>query len=388
MSDTTKITFSNVREIFPHTSNVTYFNSASVGPIATPVQAAIEEHLRMRVASENDDSHIAFRTADELRGIYAELIGAEHRHVGLGANTTLGLNLAAYGLPLKTGDEILVSDVEFPAAVYVAKAAAVARGLTVTFVKSVDRRFDIDEFRKAISPKTRLLMISYVQFFNGYKIDLAAVGKICKEHGIFFVVDGIQGMGVEPIDIPSLGIDIFASGCQKWMLSPQGSAFFYVSDAIRDKIVPPFMSWVGADWKLQYTEMFDYDKPYFESARRFEMGYYAVLNYVGMRAAVQPFIDLGITEIQRHNHTLIDKLADYIHTNPYYRITSALDVQHRSSLFTFSCADLETLHNELLNRRIILVRREGSIRVSVHLYNNEADIDKLIEIMAGFSRGR
>lgn len=388
MSDQSKITFANVRELFPHTRNITYFNSAAVGPFSTAVQAAVEEHLQMRVISEKDDSHTGFGTADELRGIYAGLVGAEHRHIGLGMNTSFGLNLAAYGLPLVAGDEILVSDIEFPAAVYTAKAAAAARGLTVKFVKSVDRRFDLDEFEKAITTKSRMLMISFVQFFNGYKIDLAAVGKICKEHDLFFVVDGIQGMGAEAIDVRSLGIDIFASGCQKWMLSPQGCGFFYVSDDVRDKITPPFMSWVGADWKMQYTDMFHYDKPYFETARRFEMGYYAVLNFVGMKAAVRPFVDLGITEIQRHNHALIDRLADYIRSNPYYRITSTLEPKHRSSIFTFSCSDLELLHKELLSRRIILVRREGSIRVSVHLYNNEADIDILIETMAAFSRGR
>lgn len=388
MTDTTTITFANVRELFPHTSNITYFNAAAVGPFSTAVQAAVEEHLRMRVQSEKDDSHVAFGTGDELRHIYAGLVGAEHRHIGLGANTSFGLNLAAFGLPLKAGDEILVSDIEFPAAVYTAKAAAAARGLTVRFIKSVDRCFDLDEFRKAISPKTRLLMISYVQFFNGYKIDLAAVGKMCKEKNIFFVVDGIQGMGVEPINVQKLGIDIFTSGCQKWMLAPQGCGFFYVSDEVRDRITPPFMSWVGADWKMQYTDMFHYDKPYFESARRFEMGFYAVLNFVGMRAAVRVFTDLGISEIQRHNHALIDRLVNYIRSNPYYRVTSSLDPNHRSSLFTFSCADLEPLHKELLHRRIILVRREGSIRVSVHLYNDGSDIDKLIEAMTEFSRGR
>jgi selenocysteine lyase/cysteine desulfurase len=388
MSEHSKITFANVRELFPHTKNITYFNAAAVGPFSTAVQAAVEEHLRMRVTSEKDDSHTGFGTADELRGIYAGLVGAEHRHIGLGSNTSFGLNLAAYGLPLKAGDEILVSDIEFPAAVYTAKAAAATRGLTVKFVKSVDRRFDLDEFEKAITPKSGMLMISFVQFFDGYKIDLEAVGKICKEHGIFLVADGIQGMGAEVIDIPSLGIDIFASGCQKWMLSPQGCGFFYVSDEVRDRITPPFMSWVGADWKMQYTDMFHYDKPYFETARRFEMGYYAVLNFVGMKAAVRPFVDLGIAEIQRHNHALIDRLAEYIRSNPYYRITSSIDPKHRSSIFTFSCADLELLHKELLRRRIILVRREGSIRVSVHLYNNEADIDKLIETMAAFSDGR
>lgn len=386
--DTIKLTFDNVRDIFPHTKDVTYFNSAAVGPFSNLVYKAVEEHLQMRVDSLKDDSHVAFGTADELRHIYAGLVGAEHRHIGLGSNTSFGLNLAAYGLPMQPGEEILVSDCEFPAAVYTAKAAASARGLTVRFVKSIDRRFDLDEFEKAIGPKSRMLIISFVQFFNGYKNDMSAIGRICKAHGIYFVIDGIQGMGHEPIDLPRTGADIFTTGCQKWMLSPQGCGFFYVSDEAREKIVAPFMSWVGADWKMQYTDMFHYDKPYFESARKFELGYYAVLNFMGMLAGVKPFTDLGIEAIQQHNHALVDRLVKYIDSNPYYRVTSTLDPRHRTSLFTFSCDDLEKLHKELLAHKIILVRREGSIRVSVHLYHNESDIDRLIEVMDKFSRGQ
>ncbi|MBI5265741.1 MAG: aminotransferase class V-fold PLP-dependent enzyme [candidate division Zixibacteria bacterium] len=386
MADTPKITFDSVRSFFPHTDNMTYFNAASVGPFSSLVRGAITEHVDMRVAAEKDDSHIAFGTADELRKIFGKLIGARHREIGLGQNTTFGLNLAAYGLPLKPGDEVLLSDIEFPAAVYTFKAAAKARGLKIKYVKSTDRRFDVDAFEKAISKKSRVLVLSYVQFFNGYKNDLKTIGEICKKHRMFFVVDGIQGMGTEPLNVRSLGIDIFASGCQKWMLSPQGCGFFYVADELREKIIPPFMSWVGADWHLKFTDLFYYDKPYFDSARRFEMGYYAVLNIIGMRAAVRMFQDLGIANIRKHDHALIDRLAEYIRNHPYYRITCNMTAGHRSSIFTFTCKDLVDLHKELLRRRIILVRREGSIRVSVHLYNNDTDVDRLIQALEDFGR--
>lgn len=388
MTDTPAITFDNVRSFFPHTENMIYLNAASTGPFSTLVQDAIVEHTQMRVAAEKDDSHVAYGAADELRHIYARLIGAEHRQIGLGQNTTFGLNLAAFGLPFKRGDEVLMSDIEFPAAVYTFKAAAAARGLKIKYIKSVDRRFDIEQFEKAITKKSRILALSFVQFFNGYRNDLKTIGRICKEHSLYFVVDGIQGMGTEPINVRKLGIDIFTCGCQKWMLSPQGCGFFYVSDEVRDRITPPFMSWVGADWKLQFTDLFHYDKLYFDSSRRFEMGFYAVLNIVGMRAAVRMFENLGIANIRQHNYGLLDRLADFIRSNPYYRITSTMTPKYRSSIFTFTCKEVENLHKELLRRKIILVRREGSIRVSVHLYNNEQDIDRLIDTLAEFNRNR
>jgi cysteine desulfurase/selenocysteine lyase len=386
MKDDLNAKFAAVRDLFPHTKRLIYFNSASFGPFCTPVRDAIAENIELRVAAEIDDSKLTFDTADELRSDYAGLLGVPKRCVGLGLNTTFGLNLAAFGLPLKRGDEILLSDVEFPAAPYTWRAAAEARGLKIRFLKSTNRSFDIDEFPRHIGKRTRVLCLSYVQFFNGYKNDLKTIAEICRKHDLYFVVDGIQGMGAEPINPAKLGIDVFASGCQKWMLAPQGCGLFYLSDRVRDTITPPFMSWLGVDWKLNFNDLFYFDREYFDSARRFEMGYYVTTNLLGMKAAVGLFQKLGIANIQRHNHALIDRLADYIKTNSYYRITSSMVNKHRSSIFAFACDDLRGLHRRLLDEKMILVKREGSIRVSVHLYNDETDINRLISVMDDFAR--
>jgi selenocysteine lyase/cysteine desulfurase len=254
------------------------------------------------------------------------------------------------------------------------------------FIPSHDRRFDIDAFVKAITPRTKVLTVSFVQFFNGFKNDLEALGKICRERGIYFVVDGIQGMGAETINMREANIDIFASGCQKWMLSPQGCGFFFISDSVRPTLKLPFGTWLGVEWGVKFTDVFYYDKPWFDSARRFEMGYYAVWNILAMKEAVKIFQMLGIDNIQRHNHALIDRLVAYLRGNAFYTITSTLEEKHRSSIFTFSCADVPRLHRFILDNKIILVEREGSIRVSAHLFNNEADIDRLIDALDRFAK--
>jgi selenocysteine lyase/cysteine desulfurase len=376
------------RRLFPHTKKISYFNSASSGPICEPARKALVASVEQRVASERDGSHDAFEIADELRGIYAKLIGATKRSVGLGMNTSHGLNLAAFGLPLNKGDEVLVSDVEFPAVVYTFKAAAEARGLKLKFIPSKDRCFDIDAFKTAITKQTRVLALSYVQFFNGFKNDLKTIGEICRKHKIFLVVDGIQGMGVEPINVRKLGIDVFASGCHKWMLSPQGGGFFYVSDEISSKIKPPFMSWLSVDWKEQFSDLLKYDRNYFDSAQKFEMGYHSVLNLIGMKVSATIIQDLGIGNIREHNHGLVDRLASFIKSSSYYRITSEMKAIHRSSIFTFACDDPKDLHRDLLKEKIILVSREGSIRVSVHLFNDDTDIDKLTKALEKFAKDK
>jgi len=378
--------FEEIRNRFPHTRKVVFLNSAAYGPFSEDVKKEVDDNVNLRVQAEFDDTHYAFKAAEELRGDYAKMIGAGEKDIGLGMSTSFGLNIAAFGLPFPKGSEILISDIEFPAVVYTWRAAAERFGYKLKFVKSRNSFFDIDELKKAVTKKSRVLSISYVQFFNGFKNDMAALSRFCKKHGLLFVVDGIQGAGIEPINVKKLGIDVFTSGCQKWLLSPHGCSFFYLSPEIRDKIKSPFMSWLGVDWHLNFSSLFDFDRPYFDSSRKFEMGFYVVLNIVGMKAAIKYFQQLGVKNIQTHNHHLIDRLAAYIKTDPYYKITCSMTSRHRSSIFTFTCDKLLELHKEILKKKIILARREGSIRVSVHLFNNENDIDKLIEVLAGFSK--
>jgi len=382
----TNMTFEEVRVLFPHTKEVVYFNSASYGPFSNLVYDAIEENLRVRLEALHDDTPNVMGIQDQLRSDYAGLIGGEKQQVGVGLNTTFGLNIAAFGLPLNEGDEVLVSDVEFPALVYTFRAAADMRRLKLRFVRSRERCFDIEEFEKSITNKTRVLALSFVQYFNGFKNDLAAISEICKKNDVFLVVDGIQGMGVEPVDVVKLGVDVFSAGCQKWMLGPQGCGFFYLADSVRDRLTYPFMSWLGVDWKMNFTDLFKFDLPYYDSARRFEMGYYAALNILGMKASVGLFQTLGLQNIQRHNYELIDRLTAYLDASGFYRTTSCLETKHRSSIISFTCEALQSLMERILSEKIIVAQREGSVRVSVHLFNNQSDIDRLISVLDDFSR--
>lgn len=377
--------FAMVRKEFPHAPRVTYFNSASYGPFCTPVAKAITDNCQLRLEADKDDSHDAFAALDNLRLTFATMTGARQSEIGIGSSTSFGINIAAYGLPLNKGDEVILSDTEFPALIYTWREAAKSRGLKLKFLPSSNRCFDIEKFKENLTARTRVLAISYVQFFNGYKNDIEQISNICKKHNIYLIVDGIQGMGVEPINLRTLGVDIFTSGCQKWMLSPQGGGFFFIADKIRNELTLPFTSWLSADWKVSFTELLDYERPLFDSAQAFEMGYYAVLNILGMSAAAKLIQSLGIENIQEHNHGLIDQLVDYIKANDFYAITSSMEEKHRSSIFTFTCPDFKKLHRQLLNEKIMLVQREGSIRVSVHLFNNRSDIDKIITVLKKFS---
>jgi len=372
--------------MFPHTNRIVYFNTAAYGPLPEMTKKAIVENIDLRLAVEKEDIRQMYALRDTLRDDFANLIGAEARQIGLSMNTSIGLDLAAYGLPLKEGDEILVSDVEFPAAVYAWRGVSETKNLKLTFVKSTDKKFHLGELEKAISDKTKVIIVSFVQFFNGYKINLARISELCKKRDIFFVVDGIQGVGTEPINVKELGIDILACGCQKWLLSPYGSGFFYISDSVKDKLIPLSITWYAADWQLNHTDLFKYDLPYFDTAEKFEAGYYATLNMLGMKAAIDIIADLGVENIQRHNHALIDRLVSYLKKTEFYSIKSSLVENERSSILTFTCDNHHSLFKYMLENKVKAANREGSIRISAHLFNNEKDIDKLIEVLTVYEK--
>jgi len=374
-------TFEKARAQFPVTSpesGIAYLNNAATGPMSYPVKEALDNYYETTWYHSTNADIPAFADLDKIRRLGAGMIGARTDEIGFGFNTGFGLNIAAFGLPLKEGDEVLLSDKEFPSNVYPWLALR-ERGIKIKFIKSENGFFSIDNFKNAITDKSKVFSISFVQFFNGYKNDLTELGKICNDQGLYFVVDGIQGCGCEEINVHRSLIDIFSTGSQKWMLSPLGTGFFYVKKELQANLNTPFRSWLAVDWKLDFTDLFHYDRPVFNSAQRFEMGTYPYAHVHAMAAALEMINSLGVDSIQRHNHELLDILIDYLKADDYYRIVSNLEDNHRSSILSFTCDKAREIHRSLIKEKLICAFREGAIRVSAHLYNDESDIRQLID---------
>jgi cysteine desulfurase/selenocysteine lyase len=189
-----KTDLSKYRSEFPFTDRVIFFAHASFGPLPQRSWEATQEYYDcLRLEKIKDMDKAAFDKLDDIRVMAAEMIKAKPEEIAFVSNTSYGLNVAAWGLDLKPGDKILLSDVEFPSNTYPWTNLR-QKGVEVEFVPGKNRCFDIDNLLRAIDAKTKVLAISFVQFFNGFKLDLESIGRICQEKDIFFVVDGIQGM--------------------------------------------------------------------------------------------------------------------------------------------------------------------------------------------------
>jgi selenocysteine lyase/cysteine desulfurase len=317
----------------------------------------------------------------DVRSEIATLINASPSDIALSWNTSVPLNIVAQGMRLGPGDRVVVGRSEFPANLYVWENLR-AKDVEVAVLPSGRGYTTVEDVREAIAGdaagrKTRALALSFVAFHNGYKADVEEIGRVCKENGVMFVVDGIQGVGALELDVRKCCIDVLASGGQKWLLSPFGTGFLYCSEAARETLFPVFPGWLSVD-EMDRTGRSVLGHPFrlVEDSRRFEIGTLSYQDMAGFRESLRLILSVGLREIQSHIFGLLDCLVAELRELPV-EIRSVMEPPHRSGIVAFGCRNARHLKHELEKEGVIVAEREGGIRVSPHLYNTRADIARL-----------
>ena len=203
-------------------SDVIYLDNASTGAYPQRCADAVAAFVSLRQMPHLLRGEHFFPLLQRSRELVAKLIGASADEIALTTNTSHGLNLAAFALPLTPGDEILTVDREFPANVFPWIKRAERIGAAIVRLPCVDDVPDQVALLEAIAtrPRVKVVTLSWVSFCSGARIDLDAVGRACRARGIYFVVDAIQGLGALPLDLSTTPVDILSCGAQKWLQSP------------------------------------------------------------------------------------------------------------------------------------------------------------------------
>lgn len=312
-----------------------------------------------------------------LKAGLARFLGASSPDLlTLTANTTQGLNTIASGLPWKEGDRVLLNRMEFPANIY--PFLNLERlGVAVDWVETADGRLPLEAFTSRITPDTRLVAVSFVQFLNGFKADLAALGAYCRDHGIWLVVDGIQGLGAVPFDLQETPVDALAAGGAKWLMWPMGTGILYLSPAMLDAIRPAHAGWLGVQDAWNFRE---YELKFLDTAERFEGG---TLNWMGLSLARQRmdrFLALGRDAIWARVRHLTDCLIDGLQMHGV-EIVTPLEPGARSGIVSIRVAGPESVLQHLADAGVVISLREGILRFSPHCGNTYEDIDGALEAL-------
>ena len=366
------------REQFPVAERYTYLNHAALGPLprrTADVVAELANDFRDRgVLAEARWMPAVKRT----RQLVAGLLQADADEIAFTKNTSQGLSIVGASLPWKRGDVIVTVRGEFPANVY-PWLALQQQGVEVRFVQPRQGRILLSDLSLALDG-AKMLAISWVQYSNGFRVDLGAVSELCRRRRVLLCLDAIQGVGALPIDLRETPVDFCAFGAHKWMLSPQGIGVLYVSRRVRDRLVPANVGWLGVAW--QDYAAFDYDSPLVEGAPRYEEGTRSLVGIAGLEQSLGLLLEIGPAAVARRLYALTEYLAQRM-LQLGYRVLTPLMPEERSGILTV-CHPQRSAHvlwERLRAARIVAAVREGGVRLSPHLYNTFDEMDAVVEAL-------
>jgi cysteine desulfurase / selenocysteine lyase len=362
---------------FPIRKTRIYMNNASIGPLPTCSVEAARQYLEHQNATANAFYPQWDETAGRARQRFAPLINATPDEIGLVGNTTKGLLLLANGLEWHKGDNIIIPEFEFPANVYPWKNLE-AKGVELRFVPERNARFELEDFARLVDRRTRLLTASFVEYATGFRQNLEALGRLCRENKLIFCVDAIQGIGVIPLDVQAANIDFLALDGHKWLLGPYGIGFVFCRRALMEQL-RGFRGWMSVRKPSHYEDL---SQELAESARRFEEG---SLNYLGLYAlerSVELITKLGIGRIHRKVMAVTGHLAGGL-ARKGYRVMSPLAETERSGIIAFESPrfNSQDLFKGLLAKNVICAVRRNMVRMSPHFYNSLAEMDEALRLL-------
>jgi selenocysteine lyase/cysteine desulfurase len=371
-------TLATYRDEYAITEQYAFLSHAAVSPLSRRIVDAVANQLH-RAASEPATRLFPeiFTLMADLRQRLAQLINArESSEIVLMPNTAMGLNSAAVSLPLRTGDNVLVLEGDYPANIYPWQQLAY-KGVLTKMVPQRAGGLDVDALAARIDRRTRVIALSTAMFATGFRNDIATVGRMCKERGIFFVVDAIQTLGAFPIDVQACSIDFLAAGSQKWLLSAPGAGFLYVRRELLDELEPG--AYVGASSVVDPMNYLDYNLTFPPSAERFNLGTPNIMGAVALHAAVGMLQEVGSRLIEQRVTTLVDALINDL-TERGHSLAADTAPEHRSGIVVVQLPNPEAACKRLEEAGVIATVR-GGLRLAPHFYNTLEEVMRVGEVL-------
>ncbi|HCB42873.1 MAG TPA: aminotransferase [Pseudomonas sp.] len=364
---------------FPQANGLCYLNHAAVAPWPKRATDAVSAFASENLQQGAQDYPRWSRTERTLRDQLRTLLNAPHSDdIALVKNTSEALSFVAQGVDWQAGDQVIISNQEFPSNRLPWEALA-ERGVEVVAVElgAEPEQALID----AMGPGTRLLSISSVQYGTGLRLDLPRLGNACRERGVLFCVDAIQTLGAQPFDVQQIDCDFAMADGHKWLLAPEGLGVFFCHARVRDQLQLTQHGWHMVD------AIGDYDRADWRparSARRFEAGSPNTLAQQAMSASLSLLLEADMNWVAAQLDARICLLAERLQALPGVKVLSDLRAGRRSGIITFAVdgQDHKALHKALMDRGVVCALRGGGIRWSPHFYTPQSTLESALAQLA------
>jgi selenocysteine lyase/cysteine desulfurase len=376
-----------LRAAMPVAQRWAYLDHAAVAPLTAPAAEAVRKWMD-EAASQGDTVWPDWsRRVEETRASAAHMIGATADEIALMPNTTSGISLIAEGIDWRPGENVVTLADEFPSNAYPWLNLA-SRGVEARRVPTENGRLELDRLAAAIDDRTRIVSVSWIGYATGYRHDVDRIVELAHERGALVMLDAIQGVGVFPLDVRQTPVDFLAADGHKWMLGPEGAGIAYIRRENLERLRPMGVGWHSVVHAADYAKIELTLKP---TAARYEGGSQNMVGMLGLGASLDLLLELGLGKIGAAILEITDQACERLleigATIVSDRRMEHRNGQQRSGIVSFELAGRDPLavKKHCLTQGVVLSCRAGRLRISPHAYNNEEDLDRLIEALASYS---
>ncbi len=368
----------HIRSLFPAANNYTYLNSAAVAPMPSTAAAAVMSQIAdvSNHGSEHYTDWIAAK--NRARDLLGLMLNVRAEQIAFMRNTSDGFASVAAGIDWAEGDNIVSFAGEFPSNFYPWRRVRDEYGVELRLAPEREGRIDLDEFCSLIDSNTKLVAISATQFASGFQADLGRIAEAAHAVDALFAVDIIQALGARGFDLAGLGVDIASSASHKWLCAPEGCGFLYLSDEARNRVTPILTGWISVETPWDFE---DREQPWRSDALAWESGTGCSSLFYGLEQSLKLLNDTGLDKIDGYLEGLTDHLCEMLAGKDYDILSSRAPgeksaivcVKHRGGIH---CSDIA---KNLREANIIVSPRNDRLRIAPHFFNNEEDIERLVE---------
>ena len=368
-----------VHDEFPQLPGLRYLNHAAVSPWPQRAVEAVTRFARENAQTGARDYPDWLKTEQRLRERLQRLLNAPScGDIALVKNTSEALSFVAFGLDWRVGDQVLISDEEFPSNRVVWEALR-RFGVEVVQV-SLKGHAPEDALLAACGPRTRLLSVSAVQYASGLRLDLQSLGQGCQARGVLFCVDAIQQLGALPFDVQSSQCAFAMADGHKWLLGPEGLGVFYCRSDLREQLKLHEYGWHMLEHAGDYQRT---DWQAARSARRFECGSPNMLGAMALEASLSLLEEVGMPQVEAALQERMQWLQVGLQGIPGCRLHSPLNPLRRAGILTFSLdgRDSQALYQQLRDQQVICAQRGAGVRLSPHFYTQAQVIEETLQLL-------
>jgi len=354
-----------------------YVNHAAVAPWPVRTVEAVKDFAIQngQVGSRHYEQWL--KTEQELKQSLARLINAQSAdEIALLKNTSEGLSIIAKGIHWQAGDNIVISNQEFPSN-FIVWDALQREGIELRIADISDYENPEQAIIDKMDNRTRLLSISAVQYASGLKMDLHQLGRACKAHECLFCVDAIQQIGALQFDVQAIDSDFVVADGHKWMLGPEGLALFYCKQSSMEQLELQQFGWHMVDDLSDFNAMTNWQPA--NTARRFECGSPNTLTIHALHASIGLLLELGMEQVEKSVLANVQSLITLFESFADISILSPQHTHQHAGIFTFKKqgVDNQKLYQFLVEKGAVCALRGGGIRFSPHFYNQTSQFEQL-----------